>query len=131
MKDNDVKEAEIVNEKESKKENSNNTSNNLKEFLNSKVFYTLCAFILGALIMHFLMLPVQNNSVKNVSNTNYKTTTVEEESDLKNAIKNVYDSTVYIEVSGNYGGATGSGFVYKADDDYGYILTNYHVIENG
>lgn len=131
MKDNDVKEAEIVNEKESKKENSNNTSNNLKEFLNSKVFYTLCAFILGALIMHFLMLPVQNNSVKNVSNTNYKTTTVEEESDLKNAIKNVYDSTVYIEVSGNYGGATGSGFVYKADDNYGYILTNYHVIENG
>jgi serine protease Do len=67
-----------------------------------------------------------------VTNENIKTTTVEEESDLKKAINNVYESTIYIEVSGNRGViSSGSGFVYKEDEKYGYILTNYHVIDGG
>ncbi len=45
------------------------------------------------------------------------------------AINKVYDATVYIE---NYKGdklsVSGTGFVYKKDDDKGYILTNYHVV---
>ena len=70
--------------------------------------------------------------VQKVTNENIKTTTVEEMSDLKTAINNVYESTVYIEVSGNRGTvSSGSGFVYKKEGDISYILTNYHVIQNG
>lgn len=60
--------------------------------------------------------------------------TIEEESDLKNAITRVYNSVVYIEVVTNGGimssakSASGSGFVYKKDSKYGYILTNNHVV---
>src|SRR5574344_1050995 len=47
-------------------------------------------------------------------------------------VKKVYDSVVVVETYVNdqlY--ATGTGFVFKEDDNYGYILTNNHVISNG
>ena len=69
--------------------------------------------------------------IQKVTSENIKTTTVEEESDLKTAINNVYEATVYINVSSRIGSSSGSGFIYKKDDDYGYILTNYHVIKDG
>ena len=49
---------------------------------------------------------------------------------MKESIDKVYDSVVYIESlkNGNTIGS-GSGFVYKKDDNSGYILTNYHVID--
>ncbi len=46
------------------------------------------------------------------------------------AVSEIYDAVVLIElrqldtISG-----TGTGFVYKKDDNYGYIITNYHVVE--
>lgn len=47
------------------------------------------------------------------------------------AVEKVYDAVVMIE---NYKGSTlqgiGSGFVYKTDSEYGYIMTNQHVVEN-
>ena len=57
-----------------------------------------------------------------------KTVAVNEEQ-LSVGIDKVYDSVVYIE---NYRAGklytSGTGFVYKSDDDNGYILTNYHVV---
>ena len=108
--------------------------NNIEKFLKSKPFLTICSFIVGALVMFTLILIVTKNNilVQKVTSENVKTTTLEETSDLKSAINNVYDSVVYIEVSGNRGAtASGSGFVFKKEDENGYILTNYHVIENG
>lgn len=51
------------------------------------------------------------------------------ESDISEAVAKVYDTVVMIKnfQKGEYVGS-GSGFVYKTDDKYGYILTNYHVI---
>ena len=48
---------------------------------------------------------------------------------ISDAVGKVYDATVVVEsyVKGQLY-ATGSGFVYKTDDEYGYILTNDHVI---
>ena len=48
---------------------------------------------------------------------------------ISDAVEKVYDATVVVEsyVRGQLY-ATGSGFVYKADGNYGYILTNDHVI---
>ena len=111
------------------KENNKKSQN----FFTSKIFLTICSFFIGAIIMYLLIINSNKNIlVQKVTSETVKTTTIEEVSDLKNAINNVYESTVYIEVSNNKGNiSSGSGFVYKNDDKYGYILTNYHVIENG
>jgi serine protease Do len=128
-------EEEIVKEEinpiqERQKEES---KNKLKDFFTSKVFLCICTFFLGIFIMYITSLTNKGVTlVQKVTNENIKTTTVEEESDLKKAINNVYESTIYIEVSSNKGTiSSGSGFVYKEDDRYGYILTNYHVIDGG
>ena len=125
MKDkNKIIEGEVIKEqKVEKKEN----------FFTSKIFLTICSFVVGAGLM-FAFAALASNSnilVRKVTSENVKTTTLEEVSDLKNAINSVYESTVYIEVTGNRTSSSGSGFVYKTDNNYGYILTNYHVIENG
>lgn len=97
----------------------------------SKIIYIVYSLVIVLLILYIFTNKSTNKQV-NVSKENIKTTTVEESSDLKEAIKNVYDSTIYIEVSNDRGSvASGSGFVYKKDDNFGYILTNYHVIEGG
>lgn len=107
-------------------------NNNVGEFLHSKVFLCICTFFIGLILMFGIMkINGKTTVVQNVKNKNIKTTTVEEVSDLKTAINNVYESVVYIEVSGDRTSSSGSGFVYKTDDKYGYILTNYHVIESG
>lgn len=51
---------------------------------------------------------------------------------IAESVSKVYDSVVVVEtyVDGQLY-ATGTGFVYKTDDKYGYILTNNHVIESG
>ena len=102
-------------------------------FFASKIFLIIFAFVLGALIMFGLILATNNDVlVQKVTSENVKTTTLEETSDLKKAINNVYESAVYIEVLGDRGiSSSGSGFVYKTDNKNGYILTNYHVIEGG
>ena len=107
-----------------KKENS---------FFKSKIFLTILSFVLGAVVMFILILTTTKTDllVQKVTSENVKTTTLEEVSDLKVAINEVYDSAVYIEVTGKRTSSSGSGFIYKIDGDKAYILTNYHVIENG
>jgi len=130
-----VIEAEIVKEEINpiKEEIEKEENNKVKEFFTSKVFLSICTFFLGAFIMYMITLANNGSTlVQKVTSENIKTTTIEETSDLKKAINNVYESTIYIEVSGNRGViSSGSGFVYKEDDKYGYILTNYHVIDDG
>lgn len=104
-----------------------------ENILTSKVFLIVCSFIVGAILM-FVFILITNKSVlvQKITSENVKTTTVEEISDLKTAINNVYESAVYIEVTGDRGiSSSGSGFVYKSDEKNGYILTNYHVVEGG
>lgn len=49
---------------------------------------------------------------------------------ISEAVEKIYDAVVLVE---NYKNdklyATGTGFVYKVDSNYGYLLTNYHVID--
>jgi len=50
---------------------------------------------------------------------------------LKISLSKVYHSVVVIEgYNRNSLVSSGSGFVYKVDDSYGYILTNNHVVES-
>ena len=54
------------------------------------------------------------------------------ETGIADAVEKVYDSVVVVETYNNdtlY--STGTGFVFKIDNQNGYILTNNHVISNG
>lgn len=66
----------------------------------------------------------------NTSNLNIDKVTVKD-SGVATAVERVYNSVVMIEnsASGHLLGS-GSGFVYKTDESFGYIMTNYHVIED-
>lgn len=51
---------------------------------------------------------------------------------IADAVEKVYDSVVTVKnYVRNQLYSSGSGFVFKTDDKYGYILTNYHVINGG
>lgn len=49
---------------------------------------------------------------------------------ISSAVDKAYDAVVMVKniQQGQLAG-TGSGFVYKTDDKYGYVMTNYHVVE--
>ena len=52
------------------------------------------------------------------------------ENGIAEAVEKVYDSVTVVEsLKNNHVYQTGTGFVFKTDEQYGYILTNYHVIE--
>ena len=96
----------------------------------------LCAFLLGGAGMYFLT-NKESNTIITAPSTNTsgvikcKNNVKIDESGISQAVGKIYDATVTIQSYRNsrlY--ATGSGFIYKKDDKYGYILTNHHVIEN-
>lgn len=60
-----------------------------------------------------------------------KSVNIVEENTIKSAIEKVYDAVYVIEAYSIDGGSSiGSGFAYKLDNKYGYILTNYHVVKD-
>ena len=94
------------------------------------------AFIAGAELV--LVLTKNKNTTKNGDEKSlvYNScsncmsgTTVVENGGLTQTINKVYDAVVMIKVyKNNVFAGSGSGFVYKADDDYGYVMTNEHVV---
>lgn len=113
---------------------------NKKERNNSWIYLIIISVLtvgVIALISIILMGKLNINKVitnRKTNETVVSSKTIEEQSDLKNAISKVYNSVVYIqvEVMSRMGTqvASGSGFVYKKDSKNGYILTNNHVIED-
>lgn len=85
------------------------------------VFIGICGTLT---VLHFF--PQTNEVIeKTVSNVN-----ITEENTLKPAIEKIYDAVVVIEsYVGSRQTSSGTGFVYKKDDQNGYIITNHHVIE--
>lgn len=94
------------------------------------------AFVLGGGTMYYL-LDQQDNMVLENKTPTYTTGVVKCSNDIKIdetgislAIGEIYDATVTIQ---NYKNnkliSSGSGFVYKKDGTYGYIMTNHHVID--
>lgn len=58
-------------------------------------------------------------------------TKIFEKNSLSESVKKIYDAVTVIEGYYNESLAeTGTGFIYKVDDKYGYIITNEHVLEN-
>lgn len=145
-KENNVKEVKIIDrEKESKvkeKENIQVVNNIEKKISEEKKFnynmtdkekniiitiiltFTCCLLIFGIFYKFYLKnLVVETTKVqKDVTIT---------DSGIADAVDKVYNSVVVIE---NYINdrvvSSGTGFVFKTDDSYGYILTNYHVVSD-
>lgn len=97
----------------------------------------LIAFLLGGGAMYYFVEVNENEKLSNVSNnSNYTTGVIQcsnditiDETGISTAVGEIYDATVTIQ---NYQNgrlaSSGSGFIYKKDDSYGYIMTNHHVI---
>ena len=97
------------------------------------------AFVLGGIVMYGIT--INADKIGNLIGTTVKTNTgnviracsgtvIVNDGSLSASVEKVYDAVMMIR---NYKGdqiqSTGSGFVYKVDDKYGYILTNHHVID--
>ena len=49
---------------------------------------------------------------------------------IAESVEKVYDAVVMVKnMKNGQENGSGSGFVYKKDENYGYVMTNYHVVE--
>lgn len=132
-KENNTKEVKVIEQSDNEKEKVNINKKNYKYMISNKgkntiitilLTFTCCLLIFGIFYKVYLKdLVVEKTKIQ-------KDVTVTD-SGIADAVDKVYDSVVVIE---NYindrVGSSGTGFVFKTDDKYGYILTNYHVIDN-
>ena len=111
--------------------------------MNKKVKYSLIYIIsiilsisAGSLATIFALDHFEVINVDKVINNSEKVETVSknisitEDNSIKESIDKIYNAVVVVEVynKNNVKIGSGSGFVYK-NTDFGYIITNYHVIE--
>ena len=82
----------------------------------------------------FVILPAYNEAtritpvIESIAKKGYKMVIVNDGS-LSASVEKIYDAVMMIQnYQNNAIASTGSGFVYKTDDKYGYVLTNHHVI---
>lgn len=97
-----------------------------------QILIIIGSFIIGGLSM-LLLLQIKSINKKDLIITKNKTQ-VYEKSSLAAAIDKIYDAVVVVQsYKDNNLLNSGTGFIYKIDDRYAYILTNEHVIvgENG
>lgn len=71
----------------------------------------------------------EEKTITEVTNKVISEVSVTENDTIQPGIEKIYDSVYYIaSYRNNSLQSSGTGFVYKKDDDYGYIITNHHVI---
>lgn len=105
-----------------------------KKKILSKIILVIVTFFLGAFIMYLVIYFFPTKFVETI-NTN--TTKVVKDisitdTGLSEAVSKIYDAVVVVETYKNdtlIG--SGTGFVYKDENNTGYILTNNHVIASG
>lgn len=71
-----------------------------------------------------------SNTVTNINKTEKEVTVTD--TGIADAVEKIYDSVVVVKTyKNNKLYSTGTGFVYKKSDNNYYLLTNYHVIQDG
>ncbi len=105
-----------------------------KQSSNFKMFTTIViSIIIGGIAMLALLkyTPLMEDVIGSSGGTivTQDKTKVYEKGSIAPAVEKIYDSVVLIQCyTNNQLGSSGTGFVYKTDDKYGYILTNAHVV---
>lgn len=97
-----------------------------REVIKKRILIT--SYILIGILVILSYLKIDTSLNKNIINARKKEMIIYEKTPLKEAINKIYDAVVLIE--NNNDNNTGTGFVYKVDNYYGYILTNEHVIKS-
>lgn len=128
---NNVEKDYLLEEYYRKKEQERNRGNS-----SFKLFFVIViAFVIGGIAMLSLLkfTPLLDEVLGGSSNiviTKNKTQ-VYEKGSLAASVEKIYDAVVLIQTYKNDElVGSGTGFVYKTDDKYGYLLTNNHVVEN-
>ena len=102
--------------------------------MKNKIFILLCmiiVFVLGAGTMYLFGNKYFNKVEKTVNEVIEKRdVTITDNTGLSEAVDKVYNTVVMVKNyrNGTYYGS-GSGVIYKIEDKYGYIMTNYHVVD--
>jgi serine protease Do len=96
--------------------------------MREKVINIIVILIVIGLTITGTLYFTKKNTVSSVVNKNVNVT---EKDSINESVKKVYDAVVVVNNYQN-GSLTGygSGFVYKKDDKYGYIMTNNHVVSD-
>ena len=148
MEKDEVKKNNLKSKKHYNKKYSNNSNNEIENssnyneeiktptvekktiFDNKGITYSIITFCVCLCLFGLFYEFYLKNLVVETTKT-IKDVTVTD-SGIADAVEKVYDSVVTVKnyVRGQLY-STGSGFVFKIDDKYGYILTNYHVINGG
>ena len=97
------------------------------------IFITFIVCFLAFLVYrnYYMSTDIQTtNNTTGITSKVEKSVTVTD-TGIADAVEKVYDSVVVIETFTNDKAyASGTGFVFKTDDNLGYIITNHHVIAN-
>lgn len=107
-----------------------NTDENLNKKATKNIMTYIIIFFVGCLVMYavvsFFPVAITEDVIKEVRDVTINDTGIAE------AVAKVYDSVVVVSTyrDGTYI-VSGTGFVYRQDGDTYYLLTNYHVIEDG
>ena len=93
-----------------------------------QVCLIIVSFLLGGLFT-LILLEIKPLGVNNRYNIVKDETQVYEKNSLAKSVDKIYNAVVAVEEyeSGEINN-TGTGFIYKVDDKYGYVLTNEHVL---
>lgn len=103
-----------------------------------QIFIIIFSFVIGGIVTFALLKWTPIISEVLGSNSTGGTivtkdeTKVYEKASLAPSVEKIYDATVLVKTFSNETlTSTGTGFVYKVDDKYGYLLTNNHVVKDG
>ena len=100
-----------------------------KENLAVKIILPILCFFLGFAIMYGIMYKYPTLVTDKITKVEKNVTITD--TGLADAVEKVYDAVVVVSTyQKNKATSSGTGFVYKEDKTYGYILTNYHVVES-
>lgn len=98
------------------------------------VIYLFVAFVLGGLVMYYIAINTTLSTTNNSGSTSSTCracsgTVIVNDGSLSASVEKVYDAVMMIQnYQKNSVASTGSGFVYKTDSNYAYVMTNHHVI---
>lgn len=109
--------------------NNNNSSKKSFNFVVALLVIVLIVAVCADLVANYA--PLKDIFSKTVNYTTSKEVTVTDKG-IADAVEKVFDATVVVKVGNNSGqiNGWGSGFVYKTDNKYGYIITNHHVVDD-
>ena len=88
-----------------------------------EIIMIVSSFLVGGLMMYLLMTNISSSIIVQDKTKIYDKTS------LASSVDKVYDAVVVIEsFNGNSQESTGTGFFYRVDNEYAYILTNEHIL---